>query len=190
MHVTSDADLVTTAVSGNRQAAADLIERHASVVYAICLGLLADPDRAQDAAQDALLKALERLESLREPAAFRAWLVAIARNQCRDFWKRTRRRQQLLDQEMGLAVSTDAVPGMGMGMGTIIVDAGDATEADLQIALARLPENHRLPLLLYYFDGLDSARVAEALGISRSGAGARICRARRALREILEASHD
>lgn len=182
----TDAELVAATMNGDRQAAGDLVERHASVAYAVCLGLLADPDRAQDAAQDTLLKALEQLGSLRRPETFRAWLVSIARNHCRDFWKRTRRRQELLDQEVGLVAVADGVPGMGAAG----ADATERVGPEVQAALARLPENHRLPLLLYYFDGLDAARVGEALGISRSGAGARICRARRALRGILEASHD
>jgi RNA polymerase sigma-70 factor (ECF subfamily) len=184
--VATDAELVAATVRGDRQAAGDLVERHAAAVYAVCLGLLADPDRAQDAAQDALLKALERLGSLREPATFRAWLISIARNLCRDSWKRTRRRRALLGGEAVRTAAAEAVPGMGAAA----TAPGDDAGPDLQAALARLPENHRLPLLLYYFDGLDAARVGTALGISRSGAGARICRARRALREILEVGHD
>lgn len=181
-----DAELVASARAGNRQAAAELIERHAAGVYAVCLGLLADPDRAQDASQDALLKAIERLGSLHEPAAFRGWLVTIARNLCRDYGKTRRRRQDLLDRQVGLAVAGDALPGMGAGSS----NGDEPHRPDLRAALARLPENHRVPLLLYYFDGLDTARVGEALGISRTGAGARLCRARRALREILEVRRD
>ena len=181
----SDRELVESAVAGDRNAAADLVGRHAAVVYAVCLGLLADPDRAQDAAQDALLKAVEQLGSLRDSTTFRGWVVSIARNHCRDYWKQTKRRQELLDQQMGLAVAAGTVPGMG----TFTSTTPDDTGPDIQAALARLPEKFRLPLLLYYFNGLSSAHVGEALGISQTGAGARLCRARQALREILEVDH-
>jgi RNA polymerase sigma-70 factor (ECF subfamily) len=60
----------------------------------------------------------------------------------------------------------------------------------LSEALARLPEKHRLPLLLFYFDGRDTGGVAEALDITISAAATRLCRARRALRAILEVRHD
>ncbi len=185
----TDLELVTAAVDGNRQAAADLIERQAAAVYAVCLGLLGDPDLAQDAAQDTLLKGMERLGTLRDPSTFRAWLVSIARNHCRDHWKTARRRRELLEAEAGHVAAVEAVPGMAEPIAVPEGPDGDA-DPDVLNALSRLPENHRLPLLLYYFDGLDTARVGEALGISRSGAGARLCRARRALREILEVGHD
>jgi len=177
-----DAELVERTLEGDRQAAADLIERHAAGVYAACLGLLADPDQAQDVAQEALLKGISRLDSLQNPTAFRSWIISIARNLCRDSWKQTRRRQELLDQQANLEV----VPGMGGGQPV----TDDAPGTDIQSSLARLPEKYRLPLLLYYFDGLSTASVAEALDISQTGAATRLCRARRALRAILEVNHD
>jgi len=193
--MTPDAEFVAAAVAGDRDAAAELIERHAAAVYAVCLGLLADPDRAEDIAQDALLKAIEKLATLRDPATFRSWLLSIARNLCRDHWKLSQRRQELLAERVeraefrvvgDTAAAPDPIPGMATPPG---VD-GENAGPDLQMALARLPEKFRLPLLLYYFDGLSSARVGEALGISATGAGARLCRARRALRRILEVHDD
>ena len=117
--------------------------------------------------------------------------MSIARNLCRDAWKRSRRHRELLEERVAegrskaSAVSTATfgpVPGMGSPTGT----GSTAETPDLRAALARLPEGHRLPLLLYYFDGYSTARVGEALGISATGARARLCRARRALREVLE----
>jgi len=189
MAVTDDAGLMEKAVAGDRQAAAALIELHARSVYAVCLGLLADPDQAQDAAQETLLKGISRLATLQNPASLRSWLISIAHNLCRDTWRQTRRRQELLDQQMQQATAVADGPGQtlvpGMGFGP----AQDETH-DLRLSLARLPEKHRLPLLLYYFDGLSTKRVAEALDISPNGAATRLCRARRALRAILEANHD
>ena len=187
--VAADAELIEQAVAGNRQAAADLIERHARSVYAACLGLLADPDQAQDAAQETLLKGISRLATLQNPASFRSWLISIASNLCRDNWKQARRRQELLDQRMQQATAGGDGPGQVMvpGMGNSTVQ--DEFH-DLRMSLARLPEKHRLPLLLFYFDGLSTQRVADALGISPTGAATRLCRARRALRAILEVNHD
>lgn len=184
-----DAGLIEKAIAGDRQAAADLIERHASSVYAACLGLLADPDRAQDAAQDTLLKGFSRLATLQNPSSLRSWLISIAHNLCRDTWKQTRRRQELLDQQMQQATAVADGPGQVVvpGMGS----SSDQDEIhDLRRSLARLPEKYRFPLLLYYFDGLSTKRVAEALDISPTGAATRLCRARRALRAILEVNHD
>lgn len=186
-----DAVLVGRAMAGDRQAAADLIDRHAAGVYAVCLGLVADPDRAQDLSQETLLKGISRLASLRKPAAFRSWLITIAHNLCRDSWQRTRRHQDLLARHVDtVAASAGAdhaeVPGMGTGPSEPMA----LDEPDLREPLARLPENYRVPLLLFYFDGLSTRRVAESLGISQTGAASRLCRARQALRTILEDSHE
>jgi RNA polymerase sigma-70 factor, ECF subfamily len=178
-------DLIEAAAAGDRAAAADLIDLHAAGVYGVCLALLADPDLAQDAAQDTLLKAMDRLGSVRDASRFKAWLMSIARNLCKDYWKQARRRRELLDRHLQESVEVVTAGG------DAVADTGpDMDDTDLAAALARLPETHRLPLHLYYFDGLDTNRVAEALGISRGGAGSRLCRARRALREILEASDE
>ncbi len=178
-----DSQLVEAAAAGDRTAAAELIERHAACAFAVCLAQLGDPDLAQDAAQDALLRALERLATLEDGLRFRAWLVAVARNLCRDYWKRERRRRELLEAH----VASEAVTADGVA--AVVADV-EPDAPDLAAALARLPETHRLPLHLYYFDGLDTARVAEALGLTLGSACSRLCRARRALREILEASDD
>jgi len=186
----SDGELVSRSVSGDRQAAATLIERHAAAVYAVCLGLLADPDAAQDLSQETLLRGIARMASLKNPASFRSWLVSIAHNLCRDSWQQGRRRRELLAREMDTVVAAggaDAAPVPGLGRGNLD-DPDD--DLDLRRALARLPEKHRLPLLLFYFDGQSTARVAEALGIRVDAAATRLCRARRALRDILEVSHD
>ena len=57
---------------------------------------------------------------------------------------------------------------------------------DLREALSRLPEEHRVPLLLYYYDGKDTRMLAEELGLTQGGACARLYRARHKLRSLLE----
>lgn len=188
----ADVELVENALAGDPDAAAELIERNAAAVFAVCLGLLADPDQAQDAAQEALLKGINKLGSLKTPASFRSWLISIAYNVCRDSRRQVRHRQELLDQHLGRThlevVNPEQVMVPGLGSATSPVDSG--ADDDLADALARLPEKFRQPLLLFYFDGLSTLRVAEALGISATGAASRLCRARRALGAILEGSHD
>jgi len=190
--VIPDVDLVANYLAGDRNAGADLIQRHASAVYAACLGLLADPDQAQDAAQETLLKGMKKLGTLQDGSLFRSWIVSIAYNLCRDSRRQVKRRKELLDQHLDLRMAnTDhsrqvTIPGLGTGGSPQKV----TEEPDLSLALARLPEKFRIPLLLYYFDGLNTALVAEALEISQTGAATRLCRARRALRAILEVDHD
>lgn len=165
-----DRALVAASRDGDHEAYAELTRRHLRRVFAVCLGVLGELDDAEDAAQDAFVKGFERIRSLRDGRRFPAWITQIARNRCRDLLRRRKRRPEspLTD----LVEDTTAVP--------------PDRYADLRRALARLTENDRLPLLLYYFDGKNTRTVAAELGLSQGGACSRLYRARRRLRGLLE----
>ena len=169
----NDIELVEASVRGDREAYAALVRRYASSVYAVCLSMLHDPDESQDMAQETLIKGMERIHTLREGSQFAPWITRIAQNLCRDYWRIRKRRDELLKER-----GPELVPGAG------------ESSMDLPLALERLPEKHRTPLLLYYFDGQSSESVAAALSTSRSGASRRLAQAREALRRLLESSHD
>jgi RNA polymerase sigma-70 factor (ECF subfamily) len=135
--------------------------------------MLGDPDESQDVAQDAFLKGMTRIDSLKDGSQFASWLIRIAQNLCRDHWRRQQRRQRLLRENI-----EELIPERGTPL------------PDLSGALARLPEKYRIPLMLYYFDGQSSENVARALELSRAGAGTRLARARQALRRLLEKNHE
>ena len=168
-----DVELVREAANGDRRAYAELVRMHASAVYAVCLAMLHDPDESEDMAQEALIKGMKRIDSLRDGSQFAQWITRIAQNLCRDHWRTKNRRNKLLE-EYNHQTAHSAAPAA----------------TDLSDALKRLPEKYRLPLLLYYFDGQSSESVARTLNISRAGASTRLARARRELRRILEVDHD
>ena len=146
---------------------AALIRRHGAIVLAVCIGTLPDRCEAEDAAQDALLRAFEKLGTLKDGARFRPWVVQIARHRCLDILRERKRRKEVELEE--------APPGVSTGENALA----------LRLALDRLPEQYRVPLMLFYFDGRSSRGVAEALGISVDGACTRLSRARRELRKLM-----
>jgi RNA polymerase sigma-70 factor (ECF subfamily) len=168
-----DEELVSAAVEGDRRAYGALVHRYASRIYAVCLSILHDPDDSQDAAQETLLKAMTRINTLRDGSQFAMWLTRIAQNLCRDQQRVRKRRDELLREQRPL-----------------FAQSFEAPSPDLPLALERLPEKYRTPLMLYYFDGQSSENVARALNISRAGAGRRLVQAREALRRLLEKSHE
>jgi RNA polymerase sigma-70 factor (ECF subfamily) len=135
--------------------------------------MLHDPDDSEDMAQEALIKGMTKIHSLREGSQFAQWITRIAQNLCRDHWRITSRRRELLEQQKPETTIT-----------------AESRAPDLSEALQRLPEKYRVPLLLYYFDGQNAGSVARTLNISRAGASTRLARARRALRRILEVGHE
>jgi len=165
---TPDGELVAAARGGDRLAYAALIKRYAGRVFAVCLGVLGNVTDAEDIAQETFMRGLTNIQSLRDDERYREWISQIARNLCRDYYKTTVRRRELLQNRPPIA------------------GANPKDHTELFEALAKLPEKHRLTLSLYYLDGCNIAGVAEELGASEAAAYTRLSRARRALRIILE----
>ncbi len=162
----SDRALVMAARQGRRPAYAQLVRRHYQAVFLVCLGVLGNVHDAEDAAQDALIAGFERLGQLRSPEQFRSWLLTIARNLSINLIRRNAVSQRRLDQRLEASEPKQ--------------DAGD----ELQQAIAALPWDLRLPLVMYYFDGRSVKAVAQTLEISTSGVYAKL---RTAIRELHQA---
>jgi RNA polymerase sigma factor (sigma-70 family) len=162
-----DGDLVAASRHGDRAAYAVLIRRHTRRVYAVCLGILGDVADSEDIAQETFMRGLTNISTLRESDRFSMWITQIARNLCRDFLKTRRKRSELLDRR-----SAEGRP-----------HPGDFSA--LYAALERLPEKHRLPLVLYYLEDKSVQGVAAELDVSEAGAYTRLSRARRELRKLL-----
>ena len=91
----TDAELVSAALDGERQAFAVLVKRYERPVRAVSLNVLGDRHLAKDATQDAFVRAYERLAGLRRPEAFGAWLMKIARRCALDSARRKPQEAQL-----------------------------------------------------------------------------------------------
>jgi RNA polymerase sigma factor (sigma-70 family) len=175
LHTKPDEDLVAAGRRGDTTAYADLVRRHLRRIFAICLALLGNRADAEDATQEAFVKGLQRIDTLRDHGQFPAWLGQIARNHCRDVLRgRARRRDLPLTDALAASLPASGEP------------QADDEFADLRAALARLPEDLSLPLLLFYDEGRSTQRLAEILGLTQGGVCARLYRARRELRRLLE----
>jgi RNA polymerase sigma-70 factor (ECF subfamily) len=168
LHDREDRQLVGAAVDGNAEAYSALVRRHGKRVYAICLGMLGNVPDSEDMAQETFVTAMTRLHTLKDAAKFGGWIAQIARNLCRDL-RRNRARQRDLLAARGLELETPAGEDF----------------SNLHSALAVLPEKYRIPLMLFYFDGKDTTKLAEELNMSQAGACTRLSRARKELRRQL-----
>jgi RNA polymerase sigma-70 factor (ECF subfamily) len=136
------------------------------------LGNLAD---SEDAVQEVFLKGFTGMGTLRGDGKFATWIAQIARNHCTDLLRRRTRRSEQPFTDLHEADLRRSRPA-----------AADHEFDDLHVALDRLPDDLRLPLLLFYYDGKSTQTLAEELGLTQGGACARLYRARRELRRILE----
>lgn len=150
-----------------RPSCEEIVRRHRSAVLAVCLAHARSTHDAEDITQNVFLRAFEKLESLREPAKTRAWLLQIARRACADHRRRP---------DAPAAIHGDVAQQS---------DGRDSRIERLHAALARLPEDYRETITLYYLDGQSCRSVAASLGASESAVRQRLCRARIMLHEML-----
>jgi RNA polymerase sigma factor (sigma-70 family) len=174
----SDAELARSALSGDRGAFGELVERHARQVVALAYALVGDREKARDLAQESFLAAFQALGSLREPGRFGAWLAGIARRQCIYAIRRERRAARALEARKDAPVVV--VPGPeGSAVRT-------DDEAQVLAALNCLGRRYREVLVLRHLEGRSYGDIAEALGLSAAAVEKRLTRARSMLRKVLE----
>jgi RNA polymerase sigma factor (sigma-70 family) len=163
-----DRKLVEACMRGDREAYAGLVRLYTGRVYATCLAIVGSEADAEDLAQEALVRGFTKIASLRDRDRFGPWIATIAGNLSRNFIRERANRSRLL------AAQADC-PG-----------AEPEGFSDLRCALRDLPEKHRIPLVLYYFDATSTESIAATLGISPEAVHMRLSRARGELRKLLE----
>lgn len=160
---------------GDRDAFAVLIDRtHAQMVGTAGL-ILRDRAWAEDAAQDALVRAWRDLPGLRDPDRFDAWLHRLLVHACQDQLRR--HRHELTELEL----SPERAQALSE-TGTTLEDRDE-----LQAGLRRLPDEQRTVIALRYYLGLTDTEVAAATGLPLGTVKSRIFRALDALRAALDA---
>ena len=171
----ADTELVRRFLAGDAGAATDLIARHERRVYAVCLRVLGNPDDAADAAQDALLAMVRKLDGFRGEAAFTTWLYRVAMNVCYDHLRRAQRRPVLHREDHGAAPEP------------ALEDHADAVAGahDVAAALAQVPEDFRVAIVLADVHDLPYEEIAKVLDLPVGTVKSRVHRGRIALARAL-----
>jgi RNA polymerase sigma-70 factor (ECF subfamily) len=168
----ADGELASAAARGDRAALEVLLERHVDRVHAVCRRILGRPEDALDATQEALISVTRSIARFDGRAAFTTWLYRVATNAALDELRRRERRPRPVE-EIG------DVPASGGGAAA--VDA----RLDVDAALATLPEEFRVAVVLRDLCDLDYAEIADVLGIPPGTVRSRIARGRAALATAL-----
>lgn len=143
--------------------------------YRLACGMLHDPGRAEDAVQEAALKAWRKRARRLEALDLDAWFLAIVANECRS----ARRRRWL----SVLSLDGRDLPAAGPQDAVL-------RRADLRRALLALPHRDRLVVVLFYYLDLSLDDTARVAGLSRAAARGRLYRALRRLRPGVELKED
>ena len=164
------------------EALAEIYRRYARRVFGLCRYLLDSPENAEDATGEVFLKLQALIESYDGSIPFPAWLLRVAGNQCIDALRHgKRRRQVIVEVELTAAVIEVAGPEPSP-LGSVI---STETGAEVRDAIAHLPKNYRLPLVLRYYSELSYEEIAQQLGLEKNHVAALIFRAKQELRRKL-----
>lgn len=179
-----DEALVRRAQAGDLDAFNQLVVRHERPVFNVALRLLRDVGLAEDATQDAFIRAWQNIGSF-QTGSVRSWLYKIATNRAYDMLRASARRPAgSLEAEM---VEIEPIWSAG-GAGEESPDA-HALRRELSIYLERalisLPDDQRMVVMLVDVQGLDYHEVADAMGIALGTVKSRLSRARAKIRQAL-----
>jgi RNA polymerase sigma-70 factor (ECF subfamily) len=167
-----DTTLAGLASKGDRDALEVLLERHVDRIHAICRRILGNPDDALDATQEAMIAVARSIDRFDGRAAFTTWLYRVATNAALDEVRRRQRRPTPVTSMGEPMIEPVAVtPGPEA--------AGD--RIDIDAALARIPDEFRVVVVLRDLCDLDYAQIAEVLAIPPGTVRSRIARGRAAL---------
>lgn len=170
----NEREVYRAAIHGDREAFEMIIRTQGRPLFAIAYGILQNREEAEDAVQDALVKAWKSRWRVRDPEKFPAWLCMIARHRARDVFRK-RKTTPLVEQ-----------PGDIDRSHTTYGSHSQDLDRHLHSALASLPELHRAALSLRYFEEMDYATIESRLGLTNGSLRGILGRALASMRKQLK----
>jgi RNA polymerase sigma-70 factor (ECF subfamily) len=167
-------DLIAQAQQGDRRAFGELVRCHRDGVVNVVYRMCGDANLAEDAAQEAFIRAWKHLPSYRPRSPFRNWVYRIANNAAVDVLRRQRE-----------TVDADALPLASSGAGPEATMVSKERSMRVKEAVSNLPEASRAVLVLREYEGLSYKEIADTLSIPIGTVMSRLNYARNRLRESL-----
>lgn len=177
MHEPLDGAVVRRVLAGDVGAYAVLVGRHRDRLYRFAVRMLGSREEAEEAVQDAFVRAFRSLRHCRDPERFEGWLFRILANRCRTRGRR-RHRYEATFVPNTAALARAPAP---------TEPAGDSAEWSAAVgeALLALPADQREAFLLKYVEERSYEEMAELTGAGVSALKMRVKRAAERLRERL-----
>ena len=147
-----------------------LASKYLSTVYKAAVNCCGNRDDADDAVQNTFLKLLKTDMVFESDEHAKRWLIRVAVNECKTMFRSFGRKKVSSIEEL------DTEPSY----------TDDHSGEELFTLLAKLPQNYRAVIHLYYYEGLTVTEIAETLGISQTNVQTRLMRARKKLEKIMK----
>ncbi len=167
--------LLVRCKKGDTNAQFELYQLHSRYMYNVAYNLLQHTAEAEDAMQEAFLKAFQKIETFKGEVSFSAWLRRIVVNNCLDLLRQRKDSLSFESQENYLSLVEED-----------IFEDADEVLPKIQAALAQLASGYRTVLTLYLLEGYDHSEIAEFLNISKENSRSQYARGKKKLVEILK----
>ena len=173
--------VIERAQGHDAEALGEIHRRYARRVFGLCRYMLDSRESAEDATSEVFLKVQRSIESYDGSVPFPRWLLRVAGNQCIDALRRRQRaRKVIVDFEDATVIEA---PSSELSPLSAVITTEE--RAQVRDAIARLPVNYRVPLVLRYYSELSYDEIAQQLDLQRNYVAALIFRAKQELRRKL-----
>lgn len=180
----TDQELVLQVLDGDQQAFSDLVERYQKSVYNLTYRMLGNAGEAEDAAQEAFLRAYQHLKRYDPSRSFKTWVLSIASNHCIDRIRKRRLTWLSIDEPL------PHHPALNSNAPLPETSAVDGERnAMIQALLEELEPDYRMAVVLRYWYDMSYTEIAEAMDTTESAIKSRLFRARRMLADIMQAGN-
>jgi RNA polymerase sigma-70 factor (ECF subfamily) len=174
----TESQLIAKARAGDKEAFSDLVEKYQRPVFSVCYRMLGTPTAAEDAAQEAFIRAYQALDRYDPERSFATWILSIASNYSIDQLRKNKVTILSMDSEKHAWL---APPDPGPSPEKAALDK--EKKALVQSILAELNETDRAAVVLQYWHEYSYEEIAETLNLSSSAVKSRLFRARKIMAE-------
>lgn len=168
--------LIEQAQKNNRKAQLKLYSTYCDGMFGVAMRFLKNTQDAEDATQEAFIKAFLKLHQYKGEVTFGAWLKKIVIHRCIDVLK-MKKEHQITLHENYIHIADDEHDWM--------VEDDGITVEDIKNAIAQLPEKYKYVVMLYLIEGYDHSEISEILHITETASRTQLMRGKKKLREQL-----
>jgi len=174
----TESQLIAEAKAGNKEAFSELVEKYQKPVFSVCYRMLGTPTAAEDAAQEAFIRAYQALDRYDPERSFATWILSIASNYSIDQLRKKKVTILSMDSDKHAWLAPPD-PGPSPEKVALVKEKN----ALVQAILADLAETDRAAVVLQYWHDYSYEEIAETLDLSSSAVKSRLFRARKLMAE-------
>jgi len=168
-----DNHYIEKVMAGETAAFAFLVNRHKDLVYTIALKILQSREDAEEVAQDAFVKAFQKLATFRKDSKFSTWLYRIAYNEAISKTRLRKFPEVEIEEEISETVADAELEQGVFGL------SQDEQRKAIELVLKRMPEGDQLLVSLFYHQGIPITEISGITGLSESNVKVKLHRLRK-----------